>query len=159
MAICRERLLPPVLAWVWDRTLTPVWCTMITGLICGVPATSQPLLAVRPSSDRHLPPALMCSRFQAALQYERSTTLERNTLELDLNLLSDCSADPMSLVSPSAARAIGLLLCLPEHADLHSGGCTAIIALLTDFVTLADLVSLGTLAVFLLVACALVYRR
>ena len=35
----------------------------------------------------------------------------------------------------------------------------AIIALLTDFVTLADLVSLGTLAVFLLVACALVYRR
>ncbi len=35
----------------------------------------------------------------------------------------------------------------------------AIIALLTDFVTLADLVSLGTLAVFLLVALALVYRR
>ncbi len=37
--------------------------------------------------------------------------------------------------------------------------CAAIIALLTDFVTLADLVSLGTLSVFLLVACALTYRR
>ena len=37
VAICRERLLPPVVAWVWDRTLTPVWCTLITGLICGAP--------------------------------------------------------------------------------------------------------------------------
>ena len=35
----------------------------------------------------------------------------------------------------------------------------AVVALLTDFKTLADLVSLGTLAVFWLVVNALVYRR
>jgi len=38
VAICRERLLPPAIAWVWERTLTPVWCTLITGIICGVPS-------------------------------------------------------------------------------------------------------------------------
>ena len=35
VAICRERLLPPAIAWVWEKTLTPVWCTLITGIICG----------------------------------------------------------------------------------------------------------------------------
>ncbi len=54
VAICRERLLPPVVAWVWDRTLTPVWCTLITGLICCAPATSPRPLADGSRTDRCL---------------------------------------------------------------------------------------------------------
>ena len=42
VAICRERLLPPAVGRVWRRTRTPIWCTLITGLICGAPT---PLLA------------------------------------------------------------------------------------------------------------------
>ena len=115
VAICRERLLPPAIAWVWERTLTPVWCTLITGVICGAP----PSRAVADSTR-----ICMCT-------------------------LCDTSrwCDNRDLL----LAFIGALMRFAASA--------AIIALLTDFVTLADLVSLGTLAVFLLVACALVYRR
>ena len=61
VAICRERLLPPAIAWVWEKTLTPVWCTLITGIICGAPRPCYPRSFPFPTATTSRPYFDLCT--------------------------------------------------------------------------------------------------